>query len=88
MLCLHTHHLTQHTHLAPNDARYGTALRTRLENFDEILAVSDGIMVARGDLGVEIPLEMLANNQKEIVRRCNAAGTTNVISCFICLFVH
>ena len=55
---------------------YGHFLR--LDNFDEILAVSDGIMVARGDLGVEIPLEMLANNQKEIVRRCNAAGTTTI----------
>lgn len=45
-----------------------------LVNFDAILAESDGIMVARGDLAVEIPMETLANVQKEIVRRCNAAG--------------
>jgi pyruvate kinase len=46
-----------------------------LQNFDSILEVSDGIMVARGDLAVEIPMETLANVSKEIVRRCHAAGT-------------
>jgi pyruvate kinase len=51
-----------------------------LVNFDAILEVSDGIMVARGDLAVEIPMETLANVQKEIVRRCNAAGTTHLLS--------
>lgn len=45
-----------------------------LVNFDAILEESDGIMVARGDLAVEIPMESLANVQKEIVKRCNAAG--------------
>ena len=45
-----------------------------LVNFDAILAASDGIMVARGDLAVEIPMESLANVQKEIVKRCNLAG--------------
>lgn len=45
-----------------------------LENFDEILEESDAIMVARGDLAVEIPMETIANVQKEIVRRCNVAG--------------
>lgn len=42
----------------------------------DIAQVSDGIMVARGDLAVEIPMESLANVQKEIVRRCNRAGAT------------
>ncbi len=51
-----------------------------LENFDSILAESDGIMVARGDLGVEIPLETLINVQKEIVRKCNVAGKPVVVA--------
>ncbi|HEB69037.1 MAG TPA: pyruvate kinase [Desulfobulbus sp.] len=42
-----------------------------LENIDEILNASDGIMVARGDLGVEIPIERIAVAQKFITRRAN-----------------
>jgi pyruvate kinase len=41
---------------------------------DGILRASDGIMVARGDLGVDIPLEQLPMVQKEIIRKCNALG--------------
>jgi pyruvate kinase len=45
-----------------------------LENIDEIISASDGIMVARGDLGMETPLEKIPNVQKRLIRKANASG--------------
>ncbi|MDR0884867.1 MAG: pyruvate kinase [Clostridiales Family XIII bacterium] len=45
-----------------------------VENIDEIISLSDGVMVARGDLGVEIAPELVPNVQKEIIAKCNKAG--------------
>lgn len=45
-----------------------------VKNIEEIIAVSDGVMVARGDLGVEIPAEVVPLVQKNIIRSCNKAG--------------
>lgn len=45
-----------------------------LKELDGILAAADGIMVARGDLGVEIPLEKVPQVQKEIIRKANTLG--------------
>lgn len=45
-----------------------------IDNFEEILAASDGIMVARGDMGVEIPMEQVPIVQKHFIKRCNEVG--------------
>ncbi|GKS80457.1 pyruvate kinase [Ligilactobacillus pabuli] len=45
-----------------------------IDNFDEILKVSDGLMIARGDMGVEIPVENVPLVQKSLIKKCNAAG--------------
>jgi pyruvate kinase len=45
-----------------------------VDNIDEILLVSDGLMVARGDLGVEIPAEEVPLVQKLLIKKCNTSG--------------
>ncbi|MBC8423467.1 pyruvate kinase, partial [bacterium] len=48
--------------------------REAITNIEEILSLVDGIMVARGDLGVEIPMEQVPAIQKSLIARANAAG--------------
>jgi pyruvate kinase len=48
--------------------------RKAVDNLDDIIKVSDGIMVARGDLGVEIPVEEVPLVQKVIIEKCNLVG--------------
>lgn len=45
-----------------------------IDNFEEILELSDGIMIARGDMGVEIPMEQVPIVQKHFIKRCNQVG--------------
>jgi pyruvate kinase len=45
-----------------------------LAHYEEILAAADGIMVARGDLGVEVPIEKIAHTQKQLIAKANLAG--------------
>ena len=47
-----------------------------VDNIDSIIDVTDGVMVARGDMGVEIPLEKVPIIQKKIIGKCNNAGKT------------
>jgi pyruvate kinase len=62
--------------IAPMTTRLVAKIETlsAIEHLDEIIAVSDAVMVARGDLGIECPLEDVPHMQKHIVRACVRAG--------------
>ncbi len=51
-----------------------------VRNINDIIAVSDGIMIARGDLGVEIPAEDVPIIQKEIIKKCNSVGKPVIVA--------
>ena len=54
--------------------------RQSVENIDDILAVVDGIMVARGDLGVEMPTEDVPMVQKDIIEKCRSQGKPAIVA--------
>ena len=51
-----------------------------VKNVEDIIAIADGIMVARGDLGVEIPIEMLPRVQRRIIRHCAEQGKRVIVA--------
>ena len=51
-----------------------------IQNLDEIIKVSDGIMVARGDLGVEMPMDSLPIMQKQMIQKCRKMGKTCIVA--------
>jgi pyruvate kinase len=51
-----------------------------VSNIDGILGVAQGVMVARGDLGLEVPLEQVPRMQKHIIRRARAAGLPSILA--------
>ena len=51
-----------------------------VEEIDEIIKVSDGIMIARTDLGVEIPMERIPGIQKSVISKCHIAGKISIVA--------
>lgn len=51
-----------------------------LEDIDDIIKISDGVMIARGDLGAEIPMERIPGIQKIIINKCHTAGKVSIVA--------
>lgn len=51
-----------------------------VDEIDELIRVSEGIMIARGDLGVEIPMERIPGIQKAIINKCHMAGKVSIVA--------
>lgn len=51
-----------------------------VEDIDDIIKISDGIMIARGDLGAEIPMERIPGIQKIIINKCHTAGKVSIVA--------
>ena len=64
------------------DARIISKIESQMgiQNIDSIISESDGIMVARGDLGVELPMEELPVLQKDIIRKCRENGKFAIVA--------
>ncbi len=67
---------------AGGDARIISKIESQMgiDNIDSIIAESDGIMIARGDLGVEVPMEHLPILQKEIITKCRESGKFAIVA--------
>ena len=59
-----------------------------IEHLDEIIQVCDGVMVARGDLGLELPIEQVPRIQKEITRKARAAGVPVILATQVLESMH
>jgi pyruvate kinase len=54
--------------------------KVALDNIDEIIAVSDGLMVARGDLGLDLPLELIPHAQRQLIAKANERGIPVIVA--------